>query len=126
MASAATKTKERSLLVFMDGIEPGADGPHGLLWEDPLERGHIHAPIPGGAVADALHEDLVAFLACGQITEVRGDAAGDGVDAVAARAVLSEGRVAGFASVTPRETPATGNSCAATGGVRLTGIETCP
>jgi hypothetical protein len=26
------------------------------------------------------------------------------------------------ASVMPKETPATGNSCAATGGVRLTGI----
>jgi hypothetical protein len=27
-----------------------------------------------------------------------------------------------FASAMPKETPATGNNCAATGGVRLTGI----
>ena len=46
------------------------------------------------ALADALHKDFAALVAEGQATKVRSDAARDGAEAVAARAVLVEGRVA--------------------------------
>src|SRR5512146_269947 len=78
----AARARRRSL--FMDGLQPGADRPHAFLGDDALEGRHVDAAVAGRAVADAIEEDLVPFVAARQVAQVRGDAAGDGVYAVAA------------------------------------------
>src|SRR6266511_1529839 len=69
-------------------IQPGADRPHRLLTEDALELRHLFHAILLVAVARELDEPLVAVGAGLEIAQVRGDAAGHCVDAVAAGTIL--------------------------------------
>src|SRR5574343_94590 len=79
--------------VDTDALQPAADGPHGLLREDALERRHVDAAIAHGALAHALQDDLVTLVASGQVAQVGRDTARNGAQTMAAGAVLVEGRV---------------------------------
>jgi len=91
-ALAASRRRRRAF--FLDGLQPGADRPHRLLRQRALERRHVDRAVAGHAVADALDEVLVAFVAERQHAQVGCDAAGNPAEAVAAGTVLVVGRVA--------------------------------
>src|SRR6185369_14878939 len=91
MAASAFNQSRRS--VFMDGFQPAADGPHSFLAQRAFERRHVDAAVAHSALADALQEDLVAFVGERQVAQVGRDTAGDGSQAMAAGTVLIEGGI---------------------------------
>src|SRR5688572_26441341 len=74
-------------LLLIHRLQPGPDGPQGLLPQGALERGHQDPPVLGRAIAHLFGEDFVAFLVRREITQVWCEAAGNRADAVASSAV---------------------------------------
>src|SRR5574343_579701 len=77
-------------LFFMDSFQPGTDCPHCFLAQRAFERRHIDAAIADGALADALQEDLITFVARREIAQIRSDTTGNGTQTVATRTDLVE------------------------------------
>src|SRR5574343_801815 len=97
-ATASGKTaqalSQRRRLFFMDGFQPGTDGPHRLLAQRAFERRHIDATVAHRTLADARQEDFVTLVAERQIAQIRSNAAGNGTQAMATSAVLVVGGIA--------------------------------
>src|SRR5574343_184839 len=92
--SAARPLSQRRRSFFMDGLQPGTDSPHRFLAQRAFKRRHVHPAVAHRAFADALQEDLVAFLGERQVAQVGRDPPGNPAQTVAAGAVLVVGRIA--------------------------------
>ena len=77
----------------MDGFQPAADRPHRLLGQRTFERRHVNTAIADRTLADALQEDFIALVTKRQITQIRGNTAGNGAQTVAACAILVVGGI---------------------------------
>lgn len=80
----------------MLGFKPGTDRPASFLAEDGTESRHVNLAVVAGAVLEAFDEPLVTAVAQFQIAKVGRNAAGNGFQAMAARAVLA---ISGFADL---------------------------
>src|SRR5512140_1089651 len=81
---AAKAISAASALFRIDRVQPAADGPHSFLAHHAFVFGHQRAAVAVCAAADEPEEDLVALVLLGQVAQIRGHAAGDSLEAVAA------------------------------------------
>src|SRR5690606_32725769 len=76
------------LLLNGNGFQPGTDGPERFLAEEVGHLRHVHPAITHGAVDHPFLVPFIAVVAGLQVAQVRIDAPGDAVEAVAGGTVL--------------------------------------